>query len=149
MIFSHNHHSESIDNNKETSVPEPTLNITLTETELYYIDDAISFSLPCKSPSLSFITNTRKLIAAPMDLIEKVGACIAEIVSTGNKTAKLDITFIHAIILREMADSQIYINEEPVGLRLKRKLHSLLFQDSYESKLKTQKLMEDINRGKK
>ena len=109
MTFRHNHNSRSTHNHETVSEPEPTFSLILSDTELYYIDDALSLGLPSYDSSLSVINGSGKIIAAPMDLIERVGTCIAEIVATGNKTAEIDITFIHAMILREIADARVYI----------------------------------------
>ena len=127
---------------------EPMLSIILSETELYFIDDSMSLRLPSYDRSLSFITGSGKLVAAPLDLIEEVGTAIAEIVATGNKIVELEITFIHAMILREIADTRVYIDDKPVGLTLKRKLHALLYNEFYENKVKTKKLMKGINKDK-
>lgn len=143
MKSRHNHRCTHKQDTTQES--QETFSLILSETELYFISDAVSLKLPSFYRSLSTIKTSEKLVPGPLDLIEEVGTAIAEIVATGNKTAQLDITFFHAMILREIADTRIYINKKAVGLTLKRKLYSLIFSDLYEEKVKTKKLMKGIN----
>jgi len=110
-------------------------------SQLYYIDDCLSIL-----PEINISNNNTKLFA-PESLIEKIALTIIGMEMTG-KIQKLNLNFTEAMIIREVAQSNIIIAGENIGLNIKKEVMSMVFGHAYINKLKNENLLKSINNHK-
>lgn len=135
--------------------------LSLTRNEALFLDDSFSMILERDSDEedfnrgktvFPFIPTVRPLtptggLPAPSDLLEKIGHAILYTTDTDNlgKQAEILVSLTDLYMLRELAQSFVKVGEEKVGYNLKRKIHSLLFQESYELNRTAESILQQVD----
>jgi hypothetical protein len=115
----------------------------LTKNECLFLDDCFTVIIDGKEMSgLTTLRNVSGSASLPVtiDLIEKIGRAVLFTTDryNNNKDALVELDETELLALREVAQSYIKINGEPVGINLKRKILTLLLKDGYEKEVKKQ-----------
>lgn len=125
--------------------------LTLTRNELLYIDDCLSMLVE-KDLGDTSLGTVRPLahtggLPAPIELLEKIGLGLLFATDPTNKEAdaKIPVSDTDLYMLREIAYSYIKVGKEQVGYNLKRKIYTLLFQQSYERNKVAESLLSQVD----
>jgi len=118
--------------------------ISLTRKECLFLDDC--FTVIIDGREMQGLTTLRNMsgsatIPVSVDLIQKVGRAVLFTTDNrnGGKEALVEVDESDLLALREVAQSYIKIDGELIGVSLKRKVLSLLLENSYSQELKKQK----------
>ena len=125
--------------------------INLTKNEAIFIDDNICLILCSKNEGKYKcvpLTSKEGIPTHGTDLIKKIGCAILQIDDPANQKmyAEVPLSDMELYLLRELADSSKYYQNEAVGLNLKIKIHSLLFEQDYEKKKDFGKIISNLNK---
>ena len=126
----------TIENNDELfHTPEKVLK--LTRNEALYIDDSLTVMLDAADGGMMF-SAMRPLVAsanvpAPLDLIEKIAVAVLFTMDDNNSgtLAEVNLNDGDLLSLRELCQSYVKIDDEPVGYNLKRKIYMALYGNEY------------------
>ena len=118
--------------------------ININKTILYYIDDTICLFTGERSDRRSY--NNPGKLDAPFHLIKNVGMAIISSMDSNIEEVELKVSELDLLMLREIAKSDIVIDEYPVGIELKEIIHKTLFDEDYQHETRAKKIIEDINR---
>ena len=141
--------SDSFDCGHEECDEELKL-LYLTRDEVLYIDDKLSMMIERDGKTESF-TTVIPIIAnaglpAPVDLLDKIGMAVLEATDDhyDNELLPVAVTATDLYMLRELAKSSVKLNGKYVGLSLKKKVYTLLFEEEYKVERTFRRLMSDI-----
>lgn len=135
----------------EGEEPEEEHIMLLTRNEALFIDDSLSMIIERAAGEERLVT-VRPLthsagLAAPLDLLEKIGFAILFTTDPENNGEPAEVSFSDTdlYMLREISASYVKVGDEPVGFNLKRKIYSLLYQQSYEQDKVAKRLLGQVN----
>ena len=118
--------------------------ISLTRRECLFLDDC--FTVIIDGKEMQGLTTLRNMsgsatIPVSIDLIQKIGRAVLFTTDNknGGKEALVEVDESDLLALREVAQSYIKIDGELIGITLKRKVLSLLLDNSYSEEIKKQK----------
>ena len=124
------------------AVPEERKVLELTRNEAIWLEDHLSLLVGGPGELFEFL-NWRTLLPtypkpatpASMELIKQIGYAFNYTHDPANNssTCKILLTEADLILLREIAHSSAYYDNEPVGLQLKKKILNLLFAEHYQT----------------
>ena len=127
--------------------------IIFNRDELLYIDDNLTMMFEKESVVGHFIT-VRPLQAtaglpSPVELLDKIGMAILQVTDEdlGISEATLQVTATDLYMLREIAKSTLKINGVYVGLALKQKIYSVLYEVELGRDKIVEKLLSDVPEG--
>lgn len=118
--------------------------ININKIILYYIDDTICLFTGERRDRRSY--NNPKKLDVPLHLIKNVGMSIISAMDSDIDEVQLKVSEFDLLMLREIARSDIIIDDFPVGIELKEIIHKTLFNEDYEHEIRAKKIIEDINR---
>ncbi len=122
-------------------VPEERKVLELTRNEAIWLEDHLSLLVHGSGEPFEFLkqrplmpTYPKPAIPAPLELIMQIGYAFnyTHDPAKNSSTCKILLTESDLIILREIAHSSAYYDNEPVGLQLKKKVLNLLFAEHYQ-----------------
>ena len=128
--------------NSTHNFKEYTININ--KIILYYIDDTICLFTGERRDRRSY-NNPHKL-DVPLHLIKNVGIAIISAIHSTIDEVELKVSDYDLLMLREIARSDIIIDDYPVGIELKEIIHKTLFNEEYEHEKRVKRIINDINR---
>ena len=99
--------------------------LSLTKNEILFIDDSISLMIDIDASERIITTTIRPLdrsakIATTTTFLKKIGLAIIDMNESGNKEIIIPVSTDDLYRLREIAQSDVKIKNEFVGLNLKR-----------------------------
>lgn len=124
--------------------------ITFNRDELLYIDDNLTMMLERGTVADNFVTvrpvQATAGLPSPVELLDKIGMAILQVTDEDlNITeATLQVTATDLYMLREIAKSTLKINGVYVGLILKKKIYSVLYEVEHGRDKLVEKLLSDV-----
>ena len=124
--------------------------LNLTKNESIFIDDNLCLILCSeneKGHKCRPLTSKVGIPSYGMDLIKKIGCAILYTHDPANegKMAEVGFSEVELYLFREIAESTVMYGEEPVGLNLKKKIHSLLFGEAYKKEKAFENIIANLN----
>ena len=150
-----NNHSEFCDYddcNCDDGENEEQKVLMLTRDEALYIDDQLTMMIEQQDKLGNFAT-VRPLastagLPAPVDLLDKIAMAVLQTTDPDaiwEAEAKIFVSATDLYMLREVAKSNVKINNVYVGFNLKRKIYQLLYENEYQRDRQVEKLLSDVN----
>jgi|7_EtaG_2_1085326.scaffolds.fasta_scaffold40005_1 hypothetical protein len=118
--------------------------ISLNKNECLFLDDCFTVIIDGREmQGLTTLRNISSTASVPVtvDLIQKIGRAVLFTTdrNNGGKEALVEVDETDLLALREVAQSYVKMEGEAVGVNLKRKILSLLLENSYAQEVKKQK----------
>jgi len=137
--------------NCDCGIDEELRAITFTRDELLYIDDNLTMMLERGGMADNFVTvrpvQATAGLPSPVELLDKIGMAILQITDEDLSLSELTVhlTATDLYMLREIARSTLKINGVYVGLELKKKIYSVLYEVEYSRDKTVEKLLSEVS----
>ena len=129
--------------------------LKLTPNEALFIDDNLTVMIDDSDGEIMF-SAMRPLVAsanvpAPLDLIEKIAVAVLFTMDDNNAgtLAEVNLNDGDLLSLRELCQSYVKIDDEPVGYNLKRKIYMALYGNEYNLRKQLDDVLEAFTTDKK
>jgi len=126
--------------------------LCLTRDEILYIDDKLTMMIERDGRAENFTTvipiSASAGLPAPVDLLDKVGMAVLQATDEdyiSGTLLSISVTPTDLYMLREIAKSSLKLNGKFVGLDLKKKIYTLLYEEEYKTERIFKRLLADVD----